>query len=126
MLCGRLLEVVLVACSTGRRTLRQKTIKRLDTVGSGFPSRRWARALVCGHESSNRLAQNDWIWLANGSLRLTDGWRLQAHGTTAPGSEAPAGATGQADGADGWWGMGQPPLPGRGWRCTPLYLEGRL
>jgi hypothetical protein len=35
--------------------------------------RRWARGLSRGRESSNRLAQNDWIWLVNGSLR-NDQW----------------------------------------------------
>jgi hypothetical protein len=30
---------------------------------------------------------------------------LKRRGTTLLGSGTPAGATGQADGADGWWGM---------------------
>ena len=84
--------------------------------------RRWARGLSRGRESSNRLAQNDWIRLANGSIRLADGWRLQAHGTTLLGSGTPAGTTSQADGADGWWDMGDLLSRGAAGAALSLYL----
>jgi hypothetical protein len=68
----------------------------------GFPSRRWARGLWKGRESSDRLLQNGWSWLANSWNRMEDDLGRQAPGTTLLGSGAPAGGTGQVDGAGGW------------------------
>jgi hypothetical protein len=64
--------------------------------------------------------------MVNGSIRMEDVSGLSAQGTIAPGTQAQAGGTGTAAGGGGWWDMGQPPLPGRGWRCTLPLLTNAL
>ena len=105
--------------------LREKTIKRLDDVALGFPSRRWAHVLLEGRESSNRLSQNGWIWLANGSIRKGAGSAVKQTGTALATGAAQANVLGGERGAGGWARHEAPSSPGA--RLTlhlPLLTKG--
>jgi hypothetical protein len=70
----------------------------LDGAIAQIRSRRWARGLLWGRESSNRFQENDWILMAIGSIRMAGGSDVQANGTALPSHGGPArGAESEGD-----------------------------